>query len=303
MTLRQFGHIVELRTKTVSLSTFSFALLYSIWRSGAPAMPDTALCFLAVLLVDMGTTAFNSYFDYLHGVDESRRNREKDKVLVHEGVEPGQALFVALGCFAAAGILGIVLAFLSGFWIILAGGASLAVAFLYSGGPRPISSTPFGELFAGGFLGTILFVIVAGVSSGGALPAGQAALASLPGAALIASILTVNNLCDQVGDRAAGRRTMPLVLGARLAEGLLYAAGWVAFGLPALYAWFGIYPSWSALGAGIAAFPALAEYRRMAFRGYRHDTKGPAMGSIMKILLIWGGGQAAGLAAGLLTGL
>jgi hypothetical protein len=41
----------------------------------------------------------------------------------------------------------------------------------------------------------------------------------------------------------------------------------------------------------------------MAFRGYRHDTKGPAMGSIMKILLIWGGGQAAGLAAGLLTGL
>ena len=160
-------------------------------------------------------------------------------MLVHQDVSPQVALLIALGCFLAAGAFGITLAIMSGFWIIIMGGASLAAGFLYSGGPKPLSRTPFGELFAGGFLGTVLFVIVGRLVSGrfdGLLVA-----ASIPGFAIVASILAANNLCDMKGDRAAGRRTLPIVCGARWGKAALYTGGLVAFGLPAIFSVLGCF--------------------------------------------------------------
>ena len=300
MTPRQFFHIVEIRTKTVSMSTFSLALLFSIWQTGSVRLREAFICFFAVLLVDMGTTAFNSYFDFRRGVDAQATNREEDKVLLHEKVSPAAALCVAAGCFALAGTLGIALAFMAGFWVIVLGAASLATGFLYSGGPKPISRTPFGELFAGVFLGSVLFVIVARLVSG--IPYWTAAAASIPGAAIIASILAANNLCDMAGDEAAGRRTLPIVFGARWGRAALYTGGLAAFGLPAIFAVLGLYPAWSAAGCGVAAALAFPEYRKMAGRGYSHETKGRTMGSVLKIFILWSAGMAAGFAAGLLAG-
>ena len=300
MTFRQFSHVVELRTKAVSISTFSMAVLYSAWRRGSVRLGETLICLVAVFLVDMGTTAFNSYFDFRRGVDAAATNNEEDKVLLHENVSPGSALLIAMGCFDLAGVLGIILAFMVGFWIVAFGAICLAAGFLYSGGPRPISRTPFGELFAGLFLGSVLFVIVVKVASGAA--GWNAAAASAPGAFIVASILAANNRCDMVGDAAAGRRTLPIVFGARWGEAALYAGGLAAFGLPAIFAVLGLYPAWSALGAGVSAAIAFPEYRKMAGRGYSHETKGPTMGSVIKIFALWSLGMAAGFAAGIIFG-
>lgn len=263
-------------------------------------MAETIICLIAVILVDMGTTAFNSYFDFKRGVDAAGTNREKDKVLVHENASPGAALLIALGCFGAAGVLGVILASMAGFWIIALGALCLAAGFIYSGGPKPISRTPFGELFAGGFLGTILFAMVARVVSN--LGGWEVAAASVPGAFIIASILAANNRCDMKGDAAAGRRTLPIVLGARWGEALIYVGGLSAFGLPAIFAYLGLYPAWSALGAGVAAAIAFPEYRKMAGRGYSHETKRATMGSIIRIFALWSLGMAAGFAAGIILG-
>jgi len=298
MTIRQFFRIVEMRTKAVSVSTFFLALLYSLWRFGTIHGFEATLCFAAVLFVDMGTTAFNTYYDFRRGVDSPDTNRENDKVLVHQNVSPSAALFVALCCFALAGTLGLVLTALSGFWVLVLGGASLAAGFFYSGGPKPLSRTPFGELFAGAFLGTVLFVIVGRLVSGrfdGLLLA-----ASVPGFAIIASILAANNLCDIKGDTAAGRRTLPIVLGKKFGIAALYVGGLAAFGLPAIFSVLGVYPAWSALGAGVAAAIALPEYGKMDRRGFTHETKGPTMGGILKIFILWSFGMAGGFAAGIL---
>jgi len=300
MTFRQFSRVVEMRTKAVSVSTFSMAVLYSAWRAGSVRLWETLICFIAVFLVDMGTTAFNSYFDFKRGIDSAATNKEEDKVLLHEKVSPNSALLIAMGCFDLAGVLGIILAFMVGFWIVALGAICLAAGFLYSGGPKPISRTPFGELFAGAFLGTVLFAIVARVTSGAA--GWQAVAASAPGAFIVASILAANNRCDMLGDAAAGRRTLPIVFGARWGEAALYVSGLVAFGLPAIFAVLGLYPAWSALGTGVAAAIAFPEYRKMAGRGYSHETKGPTMGSVIKIFTLWSLGMATGFAAGIILG-
>lgn len=295
MTARQFFSVVEIRTKLVSVSTFSLAALYALWRFGSLRPAPTLLCAFAALAVDMGTTAFNSYFDYRRGVDATSTNRETDKVLVHERLPAGQALAVALGCFAAAGALGLALAIVAGLWVIIFGFAGLAVGFLYSGGPAPISRTPFGELFAGGFLGTILFLVA--VRAGSGVMDWGALAASAPGALIVASILAANNLCDVEGDRAAGRRTLPIALGKKWAQAFLYGCGGTAFTLTALFGLVGIYPVWCVLGSGVAAFVALPRYRAMARRGYNHGTKSATMRSMMGILLIWSACTAAGFIA------
>ena len=111
---------------------------------------------------------------------------------------------------------------------------------LYNFGPRPISHTPFGELAAGGFLGAVLFLLSFYLQAG-RLTA-EAVMRSLPLLLLVASILTVNNTCDIQGDRAAGRRTLSIVVGPRWGEALVYACGGLAYALTALMVARGVLP-------------------------------------------------------------
>ena len=167
MTLGQFLGIVEMRTKVISMSTLAGATLYALRETKRLDPIVLALTLTSVILVDMGTTAFNSFFDYWRGDDRDMRLREPDKVLATEGVPALAAFIVAVACYFAAACLGIVLAFRSGAWVISAGILCLAVGFLYNAGPRPISRTPLGEFVSGAFLGTALFLIAFRVQAGG----------------------------------------------------------------------------------------------------------------------------------------
>lgn len=303
MRLGQVAAIVELRTKVVSLSTFVLALLYALWAgpglSGRAG--DLVLCLLATLFVDLGTTAFNSFFDWYRGGDRPESNLETDKVLVHEKAPALPALLLGLGLYALAAVLGLVLAVHQGFWIVLAGGLSLVMGFLYSAGPWPLSHSPFGELVAGGFLGSVLFLIVVGVA--GASWDAWAVLASLPGACMIAGILAVNNACDREADRSAGRKTLAVLLGS--GPGRAYAYFWLASGFlgAGALALAQRLPWTCALVLGLAFLLGLREVLGMARRGFSAASKSANMGAVVRILLSWSLGMAGGLGAALALGL
>lgn len=300
MTIRQFLAIVELRTKVVSASTCLYAILYALWRDWRVDPWLAALAYLCALAVDMGTTAFNSYFDWYRNVDDPRFNRESDKILVHEGVSPGHAALVAAACFLVATALGCLLAFLATPLLLPIGAACLLVGFAYSGGPRPISATPFGELFAGGFLGTALFaVMILAVSR---RFDAQVALASLPQALFVGAVLAVNNACDMEGDTAAGRRTLAILLGPRAAPWIVYAQLFAAEALMAGLSLAGVLPAPSAIAGTSLAIPTLALAGRMSRRGYSHATKGANMRTVAALFTLAGLAQAAALAAAKILG-
>lgn len=287
MTLYQFARIVEMRTKIVSISAYLIGTLLAVYQSGSFDPVVAIVMLLAVLAVDMGTTGFNSFFDYYRGVDSRETNRESDKVLVHQGVPPGIALLLSLGLFALAMPLGILLAILVGWEIIPVGALCMAVGYLYNGGPLPISRTPVGELAAGGFLGFVLVALSFYTQRRELTP--EALLVSLPSLLLVASILTVNNTCDIEGDRTAGRRTLSILLGPRIAPWLIYVLGIAGFLLTGYNAYRGALPASSGYLALLAAPPVIVEYRRMHRRGYSHETKGPSMGSISRVFAIYTG--------------
>lgn len=286
MGLRDFAAIVELRTKTVSLTSFGLGTLTATFAHGRFCLPAALLGLAAVLCVDMGTTAFNTFFDYERRVDDKRTNREEDKILVHRGVAPGWALIAGLALFAAAGVLGLALAFVRGAVVVLVGAAGMAVGLLYNFGPRPISRTPFGELAAGGFLGAILFAFAYYLQARRVTPA--AWISSLPLFLLVASILTVNNTCDIEGDRAAGRRTLSIVVGRAWGEVLIYGCGGLAYAVTAFQIVKGVLPRVAAAAAAAALAWTVAAYVRMHRRGYSHATKAASMRAIVGVLAAYG---------------
>jgi 1,4-dihydroxy-2-naphthoate octaprenyltransferase len=293
--LRTFAAIVELRTKVVSVTSFSLGTLAAIYAGARPSWPLTALMFAAVLCVDMGTTAFNSFFDYERQVDDPRFNRESDKVLVHAGVAPGWALLTGLGLYALAVPLGFLLAVLRGWVIAVVGTAGMVVGYRYNGGARPISHTPFGELFAGGFLGSGLFLLSYYVQAL-TLPRG-AWIGALPPLLLVASILTVNNTCDIEGDRSGGRLTLSILVGPAAAEAVIYGLGIAAYTVSGLEVAEGILPPVAVATLAAAFFYTLLTYCRMHRRGFSHATKGPSMGAISRVLTAYGLGAGSALAA------
>lgn len=290
--LSLFCAVVEIRTKLVSVSTLLLASLYVAWRGSFPPLVPFVLMWTATLAVDMGTTAFNNYYDYWRGTDRFRDVDEKDKVVAREEVEPGFAFRAAFLCYAAALVLGLALALQGNLWVIPAGALCMAVGFLYTGGPWPLSATPFGELFAGGCLGFALFSIACGVW-GVRFDAGVFR-AALPSLFWIASILAVNNTCDIEGDREAGRKTFSILVGAKGGELFvlcLTAAGQIS-GIAAALA--GYLPRFTAVTLAAGCIPAAYVLYSMHRNGYSHATKGKNMQGILFAFLVFTVSLASG---------
>lgn len=282
ITLSHILRIVEIRTKIVSLSGVAIGTSYVWYRYADLELPTLVVYVAAVLAVDMATTGFNTFFDYYFGVDRRETNREADKVLVHQGVAAGPALLVSLALYAVAGVLGLVLAFIASPWVIPIGAVSMAIGFLYNAGPIPISRTPVGDLVAGGFLGWVLVTLTIFVLAPGRMHLNDV-LVGIPSLLMVASILTVNNTCDLIGDRAAGRRTLSIVVGRHWSERIIYILGAAAGTTLIVLVVSGILPSLTVLTLASALGVILPTYRHMHRRGFSHRTKGPSMGSISTV--------------------
>ena len=285
MTLTQFLRIVEIRTKIISMGTFASGTLFALYAEGSLSLPILFLMAFATLFVDMGTTGFNSYFDYRNGTDTKEANCEDDKVLVYQGVSPLLALLVSLLLFASAGVLGLVLAYMTSWKLLVVGGICMLVGFAYTGGPFPISRTPFGELFAGFFLGTTLFLISFFVQTGTVTR--EALLASIPSLILIGMILSVNNSCDRMSDALAGRKTLTIILGK---WGTTFLLGFEAVLILASFVMLfvrGIYPLILLVALVPFVMVGSLEFRAMVLRGFSNQTKQQNMGSIGRVYLVF----------------
>ncbi|MDH5286699.1 MAG: 1,4-dihydroxy-2-naphthoate octaprenyltransferase [Betaproteobacteria bacterium] len=111
---------------------------------------------------------------------------------------------------------------------------SIAAAYAYMGGPRPIAYTPYGEATVFAFFGVVALVgtiyAQAGTVDGTGWTAGVAF------GLLAAAVLNVNNHRDIAHDASTGRRTMAVVLGSRGSRAVFRASVAGAFFLVPLIA-------------------------------------------------------------------
>jgi 1,4-dihydroxy-2-naphthoate octaprenyltransferase len=211
-----------------------------------PAPAAAAL--LGALLIQIGTNFANDVFDFRKGADATGRTGPL-RVTQAGLLLPSQVMMGMLVTFGLAALIGVYLVKVGGWPIFLIGLLSIASGIAYTGGPFPLGYNGLGDLFVFLFFG---FVAVCGtyyVQAG--TVTNDAFWSSVPMGALVTNILVVNNLRDIDSDRAAGKKTLAVRLGARGARaeyGLMLV---LAFGTPGLMWLTGMKPPW-VLAAAIA---------------------------------------------------
>jgi len=241
------------------------------WAEGTAPRWLTALAtLLAALLIQIGTNLHNDAADHERGNDGADRLGPL-RVTAAGWASAAAVRHAAHLAFVAAFALGIHLAIVGGWPIVAIGLASLAAGYAYSGGPRPISYSPFGELFVLVFFGLVAVGGSHYLQSGA--PTLRALFAGLAVGMPAAAVLLVNNLRDRGADLAAGRRTLAAVLGPAASRRLHAALMLLPFGLlpffaPRPAAWLAL----AALPATVAVIHRCRRAEGVAFNGVLADT-------------------------------
>lgn len=181
---------------------------------GSWSAPRALLALGVALALQVGVNFANDYSDGVRGTDDNRSGPPR---LTGGGlVAPRVVLAAAWGCFALAGVLGLLLVALSGTWVLLlAGVAAVLAAWFYTGGAHPYGYMGIGasELMVFVFFGLLATVGTTWTQAGSA-PWWVWCLASGMGL-LSVDLLMANNLRDIPTDREAGKRTVAVRLGER----------------------------------------------------------------------------------------
>lgn len=173
---------------------------------------------IASLLIQAATNMFNEYYDYKRGLD----NEESVGIggtIVRDGVKPRTIMQIAFGFYGISILIGVYICMSTSWWLAAIGLFCMLIGYLYTGGPMPIAYTPFGEIFAGFFMGMGIILISFYIQAGTVTL--TSVLVSVPIFILVGAILLSNNIRDLDGDKEFGRKTLAILLGRQKAIYLL----------------------------------------------------------------------------------
>ncbi|MEK9659744.1 MAG: 1,4-dihydroxy-2-naphthoate octaprenyltransferase [Chloroflexota bacterium] len=259
---------------------------FSLSASVTPVLVGTALAALdeptrwglfllaltGSLAIQVGTNLTDEYADH-------RRHGGAGKLLApHKVIQRGalseRAVLVGLlTAFGYGTVAGLVIVVAVGWPILAVGAASVAVAYLYAGGPRPLGTLGLGAPVVFVFMGPLMVMAAYYVQVPQITLAGL--LASLPVAFIVTAILHLNDLRDMSEDAQVGKHSVPRWIGYRASRwvyaALVLGAYVVIAALPAA----GVLPGWSLLG--LAPLPWAVDAVRKLWRAAER----PAMNRLM----------------------
>lgn len=231
MNIKSYFKLVEIQTKVASVIPFLLGSLYALYRFNTFNIKNFILMFLSLICVDMCTTAINNYMDYKNANRKYGFGYESHNAIVRDNIRESTVIAIICTLLSLAIIFGVLLVLNTNYVVLILGVFSFAIGILYSFGPVPISRTPFGELFSGGVMGSIIPFLAVYIHvfdqnllnifiQGGRLSIEvniievvYIILISMPSIAGIANIMLANNICDIEDDIENKRYTLPIFIG------------------------------------------------------------------------------------------
>src|ERR1700748_366326 len=109
----------------------------SCWRA--------LLALLVALALQVGVNYANDYSDGVRGTDAAGRRAGPMRLVGAGAAAPKDVKLASFACFFVACCLGLVLAAVTSWWIVLGGALCVLAAWFYTGGPKPYGVPGRGE--------------------------------------------------------------------------------------------------------------------------------------------------------------
>lgn len=159
----------------------------------------------------MAVNFSNDYSDGIRGTDDNRVG--PIRITASQLASAESVKRAAIISFALASLAGLILAYLSSYWIIAIGVAAIAAAWGYTGGKNPYGYKGLGEMSVFVFFGVVAtmgtyYVQTLDITW-------NAFAASVPMGSLSCALLAINNLRDREQDQLVGKRTLAVRIGDR----------------------------------------------------------------------------------------
>ena len=211
------------RTLAAALGPTILGASFSYYAFGAArgtglAIFHTILIFLAVVTAQIVANLWNEYKDFKSGLDAGQKVGNAGSI-TRGAITPELIVTMIKVLMVVPIIIGAYLSATITWYYVPAGFVCILISFLYSGGPKPISRTPFGEISSGIAMG-LAIVLITGYAWTRELSLALL-IPAIPSTLLVGSILLTNNIRDIRNDESHGRRTLPIVLGRERALSLM----------------------------------------------------------------------------------
>ena len=286
------------RTLAAALGPTILGAAFSYYAFGATqgtglAIFHTVLIFLAVITAQIVANLWNEYKDFKSGLDAGQKVGNAGSIT--RGVITPELIITMIKVLMFVPIIiGLYLSATITWYYIPVGFLCILISFLYSGGPKPISRTPFGEISSGIAMGFTIVLItgyawIRELSLALLIPA-------IPSTLLVGSIMLTNNIRDIRNDESHGRHTLPIMLGRERALSLMSIS--YIFNFIWIIAWIIVgHMTWFALLAFLSAPLAFKTIRTLSTNTdeFQLDkAMGTTAGAAMIYQLMWAIGLIMG---------
>jgi 1,4-dihydroxy-2-naphthoate octaprenyltransferase len=213
---------------TATIIPVTVAFLFARAQGLPVDWPLFPLMLFCALLLHAGVNLLNDYYDFILGFDTPEA-RGSSGLLIEKKVSPSYLLKWGRAYIGGGAAVGLVLAAIRGWPLLLMGIAGVTGAWFYSH-RRGYKYKGLGEPFVFVLMGPLLFDSAFYIATGTLTV--EAAWPALSCGCLVTAILLVNNLRDVKMDAGAGFVTLPMRLGLRQSKRLYALFFIIAFIIP-----------------------------------------------------------------------
>lgn len=212
--------LVEIQSTPASIFPVLMGLFYAIYRYNAFNIVNTILFFIGAVWFHMAVNVNDNYQDLIHANKSNVKeftNGTNDPIGKHH-LDKSNVKKLLIFMLLVFVVIGIILVIRTGIPLLIMGIICFLIGYFYAAGPRPISTTPFGELFSGIAMGLMIFMIGVYVNVFTLVKVDwnfiyPIIFSSLLPICYIANMMLANNICDIDEDLKLHRKTICFYIG------------------------------------------------------------------------------------------
>ncbi|MER1953960.1 MAG: UbiA family prenyltransferase [Desemzia incerta] len=257
MTLKQYILLAQMESTTTSFFPAFIGILYAWYNYDTFHLGFSLLGLLTAILFHLAVNIRDNYLDY-YIADNKNAYSAQEMVVGKENIPLKNVRLAYWISGIVALVIGLYLVLQTSLFLFYIGFGGMLIGALYTMGPVPINSTPYGEFFVGLAMGFGIFTAMVYLNAYDVIQLDwitmvQLIIASIPTSITVMTVSLANNICDLEEDIEDNRFTLPYHIGvdkALVVFKYFYYAAYIAIILSLL---FGTFPRLVALS--LLTFP------------------------------------------------